>query len=205
MLFLPAEISSFLCSAKNFFVRCFLKNSFMTELRNLASDLAQGPKSIMKRDPAARSWATVFFLYPGFRAILLHRIAHILWLVGACFLARMISEVARLCTGIEIHPGAVIGRNLFIDHGMGVVIGETTEIGHNVTLYHGVTLGGVEFEKKKRHPTIKDGAMLFTGATILGAITIGENAKIGAHALVVKDVLPGQTMLGALATRHEKT
>lgn len=190
---------------KKFGHEVFLKNSLMTELSHLKSDLVYGPQAIMKRDPAARSWAMVFFLYPGFRAIICHRMAHMFWLVGASFLARMISEAARLVTGIEIHPGAVIGRNLFIDHGMGVVIGETAEIGHNVTLYHGVTLGGVAFEKKKRHPTIQDGATLFTGATILGPITIGENAKIGAHALVVKDVLPGQTMVGALATKHEKT
>jgi len=152
--------------------------------------------AIMERDPAARSRLTVFFCYPGFHAVLLHRAAHWAWGNNLFFLGRLVSHIARVVTGIEIHPGAQIGRRLFIDHGMGCVIGETTEIGDDVTLYQGVTLGGVSLEKEKRHPTLEDGVIVGSGAQVLGPFTVGRGARIGANAVVLKDVPPGVTMVG---------
>lgn len=152
-------------------------------------------RAVFERDPAARNWLEVL-TYPGLHAIVWHRVAHAFWRHGLKFLARVISQINRFVTGIEIHPGAQIGKGFFIDHGMGVVIGETAEIGDNVLLYHGVTLGGVSLEKKKRHPTIGNNVVIATGAKVLGAITIGDNAKIGANAVVLKDVPPDSTVVG---------
>ncbi len=151
---------------------------------------------VLERDPAARHWLEVLICYPGLHAIWLHRIAHRLWTMRLKLLARLISHLARFLTGIEIHPAARIGPRCFIDHGMGVVIGETAEIGADVTLYHGVTLGGVSLEPGKRHPTIEDGVVIGAGAKVLGAITIGRNSRIGANAVVVKDVEPDMVVVG---------
>lgn len=151
---------------------------------------------VFDRDPAARSVFEVATTYPGFHAILFHRLSHRLWGMGLKWLARWISHLARWLTGIEIHPGATIGRRFFIDHGMGVVIGETAEIGDDCTLYHGVTLGGTSWNKGKRHPTLMPGVVVGAGAKILGPITIGREAKIGSNAVVVRDVPDGATAVG---------
>jgi len=151
---------------------------------------------ILERDPAARSRLEVITSYSGLHAVWLYRIANRLWRAGLTLPARWLSQLARWLTGIEIHPGATIGPRLFIDHGMGVVIGETAEIGADVTLYHGVTLGGVSLEPGKRHPTLEDGVVIGAGAKVLGAITIGRNTRIGANAVVVKDVEPDMVVVG---------
>ena len=151
---------------------------------------------VFERDPAARSSFEVLTTYPGVHAILLHRLSHWLWRNGLLWLARFLSHLARWFTGIEIHPGARIGRRVFIDHGMGVVIGETAEIGDDCTLYHGVTLGGTSWNKGKRHPTLEAGVVIGAGAKILGPITLGAGAKIGSNAVVVKDVPAGATAVG---------
>ncbi|MBT9614353.1 MAG: serine O-acetyltransferase, partial [Burkholderiales bacterium] len=151
---------------------------------------------VFERDPAARSNFEVLTTYPGVHALLFHRLAHFLWTHGLPWLARFLSHLGRWLTGIEIHPGATIGRRVFIDHGMGVVVGETAEIGDECTLYHGVTLGGTTWNKGKRHPTLGRGVVIGAGAKILGPITIGENAKVGSNAVVVKDVPPGATAVG---------
>ena len=151
---------------------------------------------IMARDPAARSRVEVALCYPGLHAIVLHRIAHYCWQRGWRLVARVVSQISRSLTGIEIHPGATIGRRFFIDHGMGVVIGETAEIGNDVMLYHGVTLGGTSLHQGKRHPTLEDGVIVGAGAKVLGAITIGEGARVGANAVVVADVAPGIAVVG---------
>lgn len=151
---------------------------------------------IFEEDPAARSYLEVILTYSGLHAIWSHRLAHALYKRKFYFLARVISQTSRFFTGIEIHPGAIIGRRFFIDHGMGVVIGETCEIGDNVTLYQGVTLGGTGKEKGKRHPTIKDNVLISTGAKVLGSITIGENSKIGGGSVVLKEVPPNSTVVG---------
>src|SRR5690625_3030830 len=143
---------------------------------------------VFEQDPAARTYLEVFLTYSGLHAIWLHRMAHALYKRRIYFIARLISQTSRFLTGIEIHPGAVIGRRLFIDHGMGVVIGETCEIGDDVTIYQGVTLGGTGHEKGKRHPTIKNNALIATGAKVLGSITIGEYSKVGAGSVVLHDV-----------------
>lgn len=153
-------------------------------------------RNAQKRDPAARTFWEVLFLYPGMHALINHRIAHFLYKKQIFFLARLISQVSRHITGIEIHPGAQIGRNFFIDHGMGVVVGETTVIGDNVLLYQGVTLGGTGLEKGKRHPTIGSNVVIGTGAKVLGNITVGDNSYIGANAVVIKDVPPDSTVVG---------
>src|SRR5208282_4646837 len=153
-------------------------------------------RAIFKRDPAARSVAEIFFSYPGFHAILFYRLAHKLWLHEMYFLGRFVSHIARFLTGIEIHPGARIGKAFFIDHGMGVVIGETAEIGNNVTLYHGVTLGGVSWEKTKRHPTIGDNVVIGSGAKVLGPFTVGKGSKIGSNSVVVREVPANSTVVG---------
>ena len=152
--------------------------------------------SVFGRDPAVRSRIEVIFCYPGFHALLFYHVAHWLWENGFRLLGRFVSHVGRVVTGIEIHPGAQIGRRFFIDHGMGVVIGETSVIGDDVTLYHGVTLGGVTWSPVKRHPTIGDGVVIGAGAQVLGPITVGRDARIGANAVVLKDVPPGATMVG---------
>jgi serine O-acetyltransferase len=151
---------------------------------------------VFDRDPAARSVFEVVTTYPGFHALLLHRAAHRLWRAGLKWPARFLSYLTRWLTGIEIHPGATIGRRVFIDHGMGVVVGETAEIGDDCTLYHGVTLGGTSWNKGKRHPTLRPGVVVGAGAKILGPITIGANARIGSTAVVVKDVPDNATAVG---------
>src|SRR5215213_9973903 len=151
---------------------------------------------VFERDPAARNTWEVVTCYPGFHAMLVHRFSHRLWNGGLKWLARFISHVGRWLTGIEIHPGAHIGRRFFIDHGMGVVIGETSEIGDDCTLYHGVTLGGTSWNKGKRHPTLGKGVVIGAGAKILGPIEIGNGAKIGSNAVVVKSVPAGATAIG---------
>ncbi|MEI1419815.1 serine O-acetyltransferase [Bacillus cabrialesii] len=152
--------------------------------------------TVFDQDPAARSYFEVILTYSGLHAIWAHRIAHALYKRKFYFLARLISQVSRFFTGIEIHPGATIGRRFFIDHGMGVVIGETCEIGNNVTVFQGVTLGGTGKEKGKRHPTIKDDALIATGAKVLGSITVGEGSKIGAGSVVLHDVPDYSTVVG---------
>jgi len=168
---------------------------------------------VFERDPAARSTWEVITCYPGFHALLIHRLAHRLWRMKLRWLARFVSHVSRFLTGIEIHPGAKVGRRVFIDHGMGVVIGETAELGDDCTLYHGVTLGGTSWNKGKRHPTLGRGVVIGAGAKVLGPIVVGEGAKIGSNAVLVKDVPAGATALGIPArvildeqdkTREEK-
>jgi len=151
---------------------------------------------VFERDPAARNAFEVFTTYPGLHAILMHRAAHALWSRGYKWLARFLSNVARLFTGIEIHPGAQIGRRFFIDHGMGVVIGETTEIADDVTLYHGVTLGGTSWARGKRHPTLGRDVVVGAGAKVLGPIEVGDGVRIGSNSVVVKSVSPGTTVVG---------
>lgn len=153
-------------------------------------------QSVFERDPAARNTFEIVTTYPGLHALMFHRLSHKLWNLGLKWLARITSNLARLLTGIEIHPGAVIGRRFFIDHGMGVVIGETAIIGDDCTLYHGVTLGGTSWEKGKRHPTLKNNVVVGAGAKVLGPIEVGEGARIGSNAVVVKDVPDGATVVG---------
>lgn len=151
---------------------------------------------VFKNDPAARSVLEVIFTYSGLHAIWAHRISHWLWKKKLYFLARLTSQISRFFTGIEIHPGAKIGRRLFIDHGMGIVIGETCEIGDDVVMFQGVTLGGTGKEKGKRHPTVEDNVFISAGAKVLGAVTLGKNSKIGAGSVVLKDVPPNSTVVG---------
>jgi serine O-acetyltransferase len=153
-------------------------------------------QSVLDRDPAARNTWEVLFCYPGLHAIWAHRLSHWLWQRGLKLLARALSQITRGITGVEIHPGATIGRNLFIDHGMGVVIGETAEVGDSVTIYHDVTLGGTSLHKTKRHPTIEDHVVIGAGAKVLGAITIGTHSRIGANAVVVKSAPPNSVVVG---------
>ena len=160
-------------------------------------------ESIIKRDPAARDKLSIILTYPGVKAVFFHHLAHKIWNVKFYLIARMISQFSRFLTGIEIHPGAKIGKNLFIDHGMGVVIGESSEIGNDVTLYHGVTLGGIspsensdDQRNSKRHPTLLDNVIVGSSAQILGPITVGECARIGANTVVLKDVPANATMVG---------
>ncbi len=163
---------------------------------SLVSRLSEEIQSYVDRDPAVRSHWEVFFAYPGFHAVVWHRLAHALYRRRWYFLARLVSALSRWLTGIEIHPGAKIGRRLFIDHGTGVVIGETAEIGDDVTLYQGVTLGGTTLEKGKRHPTLEDGVIVGAGAQVLGPFTIGRRARIGANSVVLKAVPPCVTVMG---------
>lgn len=153
-------------------------------------------QSVFHRDPAARNAFEVVTCYPGLHAVWLHRVSHGLWVNGWKWLARMVSNFGRWLTGIEIHPGAKIGRRFFIDHGMGIVIGETAEIGNDVTLYQGVTLGGTSWNKGKRHPTLEDGVVVGAGAKVLGPFTVGAGAKIGSNAVVTKAVPAGATAVG---------
>jgi serine O-acetyltransferase len=151
---------------------------------------------VFERDPAARNTFEILTTYPGIHAVLMHRLSHWLWSVGLKWLARVFSNIARWYTGIEIHPGAVIGRRFFIDHGMGVVIGETTEIGDDCTLYHGVTLGGTSWDKGKRHPTLGNNVVIGAGAKVLGPIIIEDGVRIGSNAVVLKGVSAGMTVVG---------
>ena len=160
---------------------------------------------VFERDPAARTHWEILTTYPGVHALLMHRVAHFLWQKRLFWLARFSSHLARWLTGIEIHPGASIGHRVFIDHGMGVVIGETAIIGDDCTLYHGVTLGGTSWNKGKRHPTLENGVVIGAGAKILGPITLGAGAKIGSNAVVVKDVPANATAIGIPARILEET
>jgi serine O-acetyltransferase len=176
--------------------------------KQLREDIA----SVFERDPAARSTWEVLTCYPGLHAIWIHRFAHWLWRNGLHWLGRFVSNLGRWLTGIEIHPAAVIGRRVFIDHGMGVVVGETAEIGDDCTIYQGVTLGGTQlYRGKKRHPTLGKGVVVGAGAKILGGFTVGDGAKVGSNAVVVKEVPPGATVVGVAgrilerdATEREK-
>ncbi len=171
--------------------------------RTLREDI----RTVFAKDPAARSTLEVLTCYPGLHALWLHRAAHFLWRHKLRLLARILSHISRFLTGIEIHPGAKIGRRFFIDHGAGVVIGETSEIGDDVLFYQGVVLGGTTLEKKKRHATIGDNVEMGTGAVALGAITIGDGARIGSGSVVIKSVPPGATVVGipgrVVADRHK--
>ena len=160
------------------------------------SRLREDIRSVFARDPAARTTWEVLTCYPGVHAVILHRLANRLWRAQLRWMGRFVSHVARFLTGIEIHPGATIGRRFFIDHGMGVVIGETAVVGDDVTLYHGVTLGGTSWNKGRRHPTLEDGVVIGAGAKVLGPITVGARAKVGSNAVVVKDVPSGTTAVG---------
>lgn len=160
------------------------------------SRIKQDILAVKDRDPAARSTLEVLLCYPGLHALFCHRVAHFFYRRGLILLPRLISHLSRFFTGIEIHPGASIGSSFFIDHGMGVVIGETTEIGSNVTIYQGVTLGGTGKEKGKRHPTIGDNVVVGTGAKVLGPITIGENSRVGAGSVVLSSAPPDSTVVG---------
>jgi serine O-acetyltransferase len=162
----------------------------------MLTTLRRDVQAIFDRDPAARNLWEVVFLYQGLHAVWMHRIAHALWCNDLKWLARLVSNISRFFTGIEIHPGATIGPGFFIDHGMGTVIGETAEVGENVTLYHNVTLGGVSWEKVKRHPTLEDHVVVGAGAQVLGPIRIGAHSRIGANSVVVKDVPPGSVVVG---------
>jgi serine O-acetyltransferase len=159
----------------------------------------------MRRDPAARSPLEVFLTYPGVHALWYYRVAHSWWNGGARLPARMLSNLARRRTGVEIHPGAVIGRRVFIDHGMGVVIGETAVVGDDVLLYHGVTLGGVSEKPGRRHPMIGDRVTIGAGASVLGPITVGADSTVGASAVVVRDAPPGSLLVGAPATARPRS
>ncbi|MFH0739258.1 MAG: serine O-acetyltransferase [Candidatus Omnitrophota bacterium] len=159
----------------------------------------QEVRTAQKRDPAAKSFLEVILLYQGLHALIIYRVAHLFYKMQLYFLARMLSQIARFMTGIEIHPGAKIGERFFIDHGMGVVIGETAIVGDDVLIYQGVTLGGAGLEKGKRHPTIGNNVVIGTGAKVLGNITVGDNSYVGANAVVIKDVPPNATVVGVPA------
>lgn len=162
-------------------------------------ELIEDARSIRDRDPAARSTAEVFLLYPGFHAVIYHRLTHWLYLHKRFFLARMISQFARTMTGVEIHPGATIGRGLFIDHGMGIVIGETAEVGDYCTIYHGVTLGGTGKDTGKRHPTLGNNVLIGAGTKVLGPVYIGDNVRVGAGSVVLKNLPANCTAVGVPA------
>jgi serine O-acetyltransferase len=162
----------------------------------MLAEIREDINSVFERDPAARNWLEVVLNYAGLHALWFHRINHFLWCHNLKLIARWLSQISRFITGIEIHPGAKIGKRLFIDHGMGVVIGETAEIGDCVTLYHGVTLGGTSTSKGKRHPTLDDNVVVGAGAKILGAIKVGQNSRIGANAVVIKPVPPNSVVVG---------
>ena len=169
--------------------------------------LKEDINSVYERDPAARSPLEVITCYPGLHAVYIHKISHFLWTHKCKLFGRLFSQFGRFLTGIEIHPGAKIGRRFFIDHGMGVVIGETAEIGDDVTIYHGVTLGGTSWKKEKRHPTIGDRVIIGTGAKILGPLTVGNDSKIGANSVVVNAVPPHSTVVGipAKSTKRDES
>ena len=169
--------------------------------------IKEDTRTVIARDPAARNILEVLFCYPGLHALWLHRLAHFLWRHKLYFLGRFLSHLNRFITGVEIHPGARIGRRFFLDHGMGVVIGETAEIGDDVLMYQGVVLGGTSLEKKKRHPSIGNHVVIGAAAIVLGPITVGEDARIGANSVVVESVRPGVTVVGipgrVVEDRHE--
>lgn len=166
--------------------------------------LREDVRCVFQRDPAARNIFEVVTTYPGLHAVIAHRLSHRLWQVGLKWLARFVSMLSRWLTGIEIHPGATIGRRFFIDHGMGVVIGETAQIGDDCTLYHGVTLGGTSWDKGKRHPTLENDVVVGAGAKVLGPITLATGSRVGSNSVVVKDVLAGMTVVGVPGRIVEK-
>ncbi|MEN2750989.1 serine O-acetyltransferase [Psychrobacter sp. FBL11] len=176
-----------------------LPTALFKSIASIKHDLKEDIDAVFNRDPAARNSLEVILTYPGIHALILHRGAHCLWQNEQKLAARVVSYGSRIMTGIEIHPAAKIGKRFFIDHGVGVVIGETAEIGNDVTLYHGVTLGGVSWNNGKRHPTLEDGVIVGAGAKVLGPFTVGKNAKIGSNAVVVKPVPAGATMVGSAA------
>jgi len=165
----------------------------------MLTEIREDIRTAKAKDPAAQGSVEIILTYPGLHAVWIYRVAHALWERGFTLTARLLSHFARLVTGIEIHPAAEIGDRLFIDHGMGVVIGETADIGDDVLMYHGVTLGGNSMRREKRHPTVEDGATLGVGASLIGNITIGENATVGAGATVIEDVPPETTVAGVPA------
>jgi serine O-acetyltransferase len=173
-----------------------LQTQVQPRRRSLRERIHEDVQNVFAKDPAARSALEVLVLYPGLHAVWLHRVAHWLWTRKRLFLARLVSEFSRFMTGVEIHPGATIGRRFFIDHGMGVVIGETAEIGDDVLMYKGVVLGGTSSEPIKRHPTVRDGVVLGTDAVVLGDIVVGEGAKVGSGSVVVRDVPDFATVVG---------
>ena len=162
-------------------------------------------ENIKQKDPAAKSYFEIVLCYPGVHAVFFHKVAHFLFKVSVPILPRIISYISRIITGIEIHPAVEIGKNLFIDHGFGVVIGATAEIGDNVTIYQGVTLGGRSLKNEKRHPTIKDGVIIGAGANILGPITIGKNVKIGSNTNVIKDVRENAVIVAGISKEVDKS
>ncbi len=170
-------------------------------MKSFFIEMYDNAKNILKKDPAAKNLFQVIFLYPGFKILVYHKIAHYLYTKNFITLARIVSQFARFITGIEIHPGAKVGKRLFIDHGMGIVIGETAIIGDDCTIYHQVTLGGTGKESKKRHPTIKNNVIIGCGSKVLGNIVIGNNVKIGANSVVIKDIPDNSTVVGI----HEYT
>ncbi len=172
------------------------KESVFSDLEDILQYFASDVTSAFKKDPAAKNLVEVLTSYPGIQAVLLHRIAHFFWELGLPFVPRYVSNIARQITGIDIHPGAKIGKNLFIDHGTGVVIGETAEIGDNVTLYQGVTLGGIHLEAEKRHPTLGSNIVVGAGAKLLGPITLGDNVKVGANSVVTMDIPSNSIVVG---------
>lgn len=172
-------------------------------MKQFFCSLYEDAKNICNKDPAARNITTVILLYPGFQAIFWHRLSHFLYNKRLFFIARALSQCVRFFTGIEIHPGAVIGKRLFIDHGMGVVIGETAIVGDDCTIYHQVTLGGTGKEKVKRHPTLGNHVLVGAGSKVLGNITIGNNVKIGANAVVIQEVLDNTTVVGVPAKQKK--
>jgi len=183
-------------------LKCFNKiKELKTKINNFYFDI----KTIQERDPAARNVLEVLILYPGVHAVLMHRIANFFWKTDYKFMARAVSQISRNITGIEIHPGATIGRRCFIDHGMGVVIGETAEIGDDVTLYHQVTLGGVSLNKGKRHPTLKNNVVIGAGSKILGNITLEEGVAVGAGSVVVKSAPKDSRVVGVPGRIISKT
>ena len=161
-------------------------------------------KAYRNYDPAAKSYAEIFFLYPGPRALLFHRLAHFLYGIKLFFIARLVADISRTITGIEIHPGAKIGKRLVIDHGVGCVIGETAEIGDDCIIFHGATLGGLKFDPVKRHPTVGNRVLIGTGAKVLGPIKIGDDARIGANAVVTKEVASGAVIVAPLSIELAK-
>ena len=172
------------------------RNEIDKELQKILDFFVSDVSAAFNKDPAANTLLEVLISYPGIKAVLLYRISHFFWKLGMPFIPRYISDIARQLTSIEIHPGAEIGSDFFIDHGSGVVIGETTEIGNNVTLYAGVVLGGTSLEKTKRHPTLGDNIVVGTGAKVLGPVTIGDNVRVGANSVVVNDIPPNSVVVG---------
>ncbi|MBV0922937.1 serine O-acetyltransferase [Halomicroarcula limicola] len=168
----------------------------MFDIPTILDTLHEDVRTAQAKDPAATSAAEVVLTYPGLHAVWLYRLAHALWAADHRFAARLLSHLARFLTGVEIHPGADVGDRLFIDHGMGTVVGETADIGDDVLMYHGVTLGGASMRREKRHPTLEDGVTVGAAATLVGPITIGENATVGAGAVVVDDVPSETTVIG---------